>query len=82
MTKKILCGSCKNPIAELTNEAIKIHQMKAVSKFEINKDNGSIDIQCHGCHNWNNIDKDDKHTINYKKKGEGILFNQERQLKR
>jgi len=61
-------------LAESSDEGIKIHQMKAVSKFEVNKANGSIDIKCHGCHNWNNIDKDDNLTINYKKKAAEHLF--------
>jgi len=77
MPKNIQCPSCSSVIAKVNDGRLTFAEMKAVSKVEINMDDLTTDAQCHTCHNWSSIDKDNNILPNYKRKAQDVFYSQE-----
>lgn len=71
---KVKCLVCSAILATITGTKFIMSIMKAISIVEIN-DDGSKDIKCHGCHNWNSFDKAGLQIINHKRKSQDVLNN-------
>ena len=78
MCKNISCPSCSTTLASVKDNKLVISYVKAISSVEIDFNRLTSDVKCHTCHNWSSIDKENNIVINYKRKGQDVMFNQNR----